>query len=378
MKKKDLESMTIPQLKTLAGKLDVKLPSKMRKEDLVAALVPALRRKEKAGTPRRKALTSKLQGVKAKVLKKTKPAPVVTITPEERVEAAKFVVTVSSESRAESWAEPQVSAREFQKESLPEGYDGDYVRLMARDPYWAHAYWEVTLSALDRVRKLLKDPDARLTLRLYDATEARETGPAISLFDIEVFQRTGNWYIELGRPDRSFFVEIGLKTKDGKFHAISRSNIISTPRDRISDLTDLEWRVSEEEFQRLFALSGGRGIGISSAEMAGLREQGFPSGISSPTGWSPGGWSLFSPVGLRPEKERGFWFWVNTELIVYGATEPDAAVTFQGKPIALRPDGTFSLRFALPDGVQVMPVKAVSADKVEERTITPIVSRETK
>jgi hypothetical protein len=124
--------------------------------------------------------------------------------------------------------------------------------------------------------------------------------------------------------------------------------------------------------------------------MAGWKERGVPGGISSPGawspgiwspgGWSPGGWSLFSRAHLQPgpEKERGFWFWVNTELIVYGATEPDASVTFQGKPIPLRPDGTFTLRFALPDGVQVMPIRAVSADREEERTITPIVSRETK
>jgi hypothetical protein len=65
-------------------------------------------------------------------------------------------------------------------------------------------------------------------------------------------------------------------------------------------------------------------------------------------------------------------------LIVYGATEPDAKVTVQGKPINLRQDGTFTLRFALPDGKQVIPVKAVSSDLEEERTITPIVTRETK
>ena len=69
---------------------------------------------------------------------------------------------------------------------------------------------------------------------------------------------------------------------------------------------------------------------------------------------------------------------VNTELIVYGATEPDAKVFVQGKPVHLRSDGTFTLRFALPDGKQVIPVKGISADNLEERTITPIVTRETK
>ena len=89
---------------------------------------------------------------------------------------------------------------------------------------------------------------------------------------------------------------------------------------------------------------------------------------------SSGGISSF----VRPEKFRGFWMVVNTELIVYGATEPDATVTVQGRPIKLNRDGSFSLRFALPDGEQVIPVKGVSADKAEERTITPIVKKYTR
>ena len=86
---------------------------------------------------------------------------------------------------------------------------------------------------------------------------------------------------------------------------------------------------------------------------------------------------MASPTKKLP-KERKFWLVVNTELIVYGATEPDAKVTVQGKEIKLRPDGTFSLRFALPDGKQTIPVKATSSDKEEERVITPIVLKETK
>ena len=60
----------------------------------------------------------------------------------------------------------------------------------------------------------------------------------------------------------------------------------------------------------------------------------------------------------RPE---GFWLNVNAELVVYGATEPDAVVTIGGRPIRIRPDGTFSYRFALPDGNYELPVCALSA-----------------
>ena len=68
---------------------------------------------------------------------------------------------------------------------------------------------------------------------------------------------------------------------------------------------------------------------------------------------------------------------VDCELIVYGATEPDAKVTVQGKAIKLRPDGTFSLRFFLPDGEQVIGVRGESADGCEERVISPAVKRKT-
>ena len=64
-------------------------------------------------------------------------------------------------------------------------------------------------------------------------------------------------------------------------------------------------------------------------------------------------------IPQAPAKE--FWFQVNAELVIYGATEPDARVTIAGRSVTLRPDGTFSLRFALPDGQYTLPVKAEAA-----------------
>ena len=76
------------------------------------------------------------------------------------------------------------------------------------------------------------------------------------------------------------------------------------------------------------------------------------AGISSPRGGE-----VASPPGLP----RQFWFNVNAELILYGATEPDARVTIGGRPVRLRPDGTFSYRFALPDGDYELVVRATAA-----------------
>ncbi len=127
---------------------------------------------------------------------------------------------------------------------------------------------------------------------------------------------------------------------------------------------------NREEAEKMYALSGGFGVGAGSLELREKMQERLQRELAS---GAVSSWAS----GIQREKKRGFWFTLDTELIVYGATEPNAKVTLQGKPLNLRSDGTFSLRFALPDGEQVIPVTATSADKVESRTITPVVNRQT-
>lgn len=70
---------------------------------------------------------------------------------------------------------------------------------------------------------------------------------------------------------------------------------------------------------------------------------------------------------LPPGPEKEFWFQVNAELVIYGKTMPDAEVKIAGRTIRLRSDGTFSYRFALPDGHFPLPIQATSADGVDTR-----------
>jgi hypothetical protein len=100
------------------------------------------------------------------------------------------------------------------------------------------------------------------------------------------------------------------------------------------------------------------------------------SGLAAPSGIS----SVTSPFGgaAAAAKSKGFWFNVNAELIIYGATEPDAKVTLGGHEIKLRSDGTFSFRFALPDGNYDLPAVAVSADGTDGRAAELKFSRQTE
>lgn len=262
-------------------------------------------------------------------------------------------------------------------EELPWGYGIDKIVLQVRDSRWLHAYWEVIQDTMNRLRDRLGQAfsGAKRVLRVYDVSHIIFNGKnAHNFFDIEIGEQANSWYIDTNGPGRSWCVDLGLRLPNGEFITIVRSNVVYTPLDSPSWVTDEEWMIPDDLFARLYGM--GFGLGKSSPVGKAWQErikQALFSGVLA----SPGITSVSSPAKRLP-KERKFWMVVNTELIVYGATEPDAKVTVQGKEIKLRPDGTFTLRFALPDGKQVIPVSGTSADAVDTITITPIVNKETK
>ena len=266
--------------------------------------------------------------------------------------------------------------RRSMPQELPGGYDQDKIALMVRDPWWLHTYWEVRWATFERYKSELGDNfyKARRVLRVYDVSNIIFNGSnAHQYFDIHVNEYSSNWYIDAGGPGKSWCVDYGLLLPDGRFVTIVRSNVVHTPIVGPSWITDEEWMIPEDMFARLYGM--GFGLGRSSPVGKAWQERikhMLSSGVSS-----PGVTSVTSPA-KRVFQEKKFWLVVDCELIVYGATEPDAKVTVQGKPIALRQDGTFTLRFALPNGKQVISVRAVSSDGEDERTITPIVTRETR
>jgi hypothetical protein len=50
----------------------------------------------------------------------------------------------------------------------------------------------------------------------------------------------------------------------------------------------------------------------------------------------------------------------------------------QGEPIKVQPDGSFHVRFDLPNRRQVIPIVASTKDGVEQRTVVLAVERNTK
>jgi hypothetical protein len=284
---------------------------------------------------------------------------------EEQVERSKYDVGIPTKD---------LSARV--PKNLPAGYGKDRIVVMVRDPYWLHCYWELTRHAIQRAEAALGQDwhGAKPILRLLDVGGHDTTSTAEQIVrDIDIHGGCNNWYIDVVNPPRSFRVDIGYLSRSGQFYALARSNVVSTPRAGVSDLIDENWAdIDAKKADRIFAMSGGFDPTASSLELKQLFEERLRRPMGSPTV------SSFGSGAFLHGKERKFWFQLDAELIVYGATEPNARVTLQGEPVKLRPDGTFTMRFSLPDSRQIIPAVAASADGVEERTIVLAVERNTK
>ncbi len=324
-----------------------------------------------------------------------------------------------------------------QQHELPPHYGEDRLVLMVRDPYWLFTYWELSDESLKNARASLAGR-VKLILRVHDVTGVEFDGTNSNrTLDIDIpEQNAGNWYINVWGANVSYLVEIGYTNDRGLFVPITRSNTIEVPSDKVSPRTDDSWL--EEELaagasEELVRASLEAGEGASSADVhemlkrrmqdissaapssfsslalssrlssgmfgrlssGALSSGAFSSGAVSSWGGSPargrlpgrgeaapgaapGMEALFMPEDRTAEVPSDFWLVVNTELIVYGATEPDAVLTIQGHRVKLRPDGTFSVRFALPDGRQVIRVEAVSSDGGHRRSVTPVVEKKTE
>ena len=136
---------------------------------------------------------------------------------------------------------------------------------------------------------------------------------------------------------------------------------------------DENWADVAKDFDRIFAMSGG----YVEQESHGDLKEIFEEHLHRPMG-DPMATQFGRGAGSFGSHRREFSLQVETELIVHGVAQPDARVTLRGEPVPLRPDGTFAVRFNLPDRRHVLPVVASSYDGVEQRTIVLAVDRNTK
>jgi hypothetical protein len=318
---------------------------------------------------------------------------------------------------------PPAQSLETENGELPEAYGTKKIFLTARDPHWLYAHWDLTRE--QQLKLNMRSADGHLVLRIY---AKKIEGHPFS--EIHVHPESRHWFAHVERAGNSYAAELGFYSPLGKWTRIAVSATTVTPPDAVSTETDAEftsipfefpfarllqiikeavrenlplaqaieelrrgghpelpringtpissWTPQQEQaLARIVNIDDVRRVWMGSLEITELIRRQFAREVSSLGTSQFGISSASSPFG-GAEWQKGFWFNVNAELIIYGATEPTAKVTLDGREIKLRPDGTFSFRFALPDGKYELPAVAVSADGTDARAADLKFNRETQ
>ncbi|MEM6519523.1 MAG: DUF4912 domain-containing protein [Cyanobacteria bacterium P01_D01_bin.71] len=395
-----LEEMTLRQLRKVASEYEVSRYSRMRKTELIDAIMAAQTRR-----------TSSV------------PTPAAEIKGQTEVEASKFVPSTEPIP-----AEVLASVDEGLPD-LPSGYGESRIVLMPRDPQWAYAYWDIPNEHKEELRR---QGGARLALRFYDVTDIDMSYQAPhSLQQYECDEMAREWYLPIPVSDRDYAIEIGYLCNDGRWLLLASSTPVHIPPvypsdwiedhfatvgwdqnlrgGQIATLTHPNKRVEAAAGNKIYDEIFGMAESAEAQRVAGslfgsmqhvagslmssfavpVSSYVFPSGMGLWGGEVPttalpttSGIGLnMSGVGFSasapPIRPRQFWLVADAELIVYGATEPDATVTIGGKPIKLNPDGTFRFQMSFQDGLIDYPIFAVAADGEQNRAVHMKFNRET-
>lgn len=382
MTKTSLNKKTKKELLEIAKEWNLERVKSLKKEELISRILSAIKGsnsgekkqvKPSIAAARKSSLRTKTATGKTETTTKTRPS---TRFQKERADESSYDIVTERERmkyRPESTQQQPPPAPE-EIPHLPEYYGDTKVVLMIRDPYWAYVYWEINDELRQREGIERFNHDKKMLLRVYDVTDIQFNGSnAHSFYDIYINDYALSWFVNLPSPGRSYCVELAYIDNRGHFKVIARSNVSQAPRDTMSDVIDEEWMTLDDKYNELYYLSGGYRL----SELTGSENISKLLGARMQEQLSSGAIPSSHQVPQKGQ-QKDFWLVVNTELIVYGATEPDATVKVQGREVHLRPDGTFSLRFALPDGKQVIPVEASNRDGDLHEQITPEVSKKTR
>jgi hypothetical protein len=379
-----LRERTSKDLAQLAKKKGVSGWHSMRKEQLVRAL---LRLADASKSKSSRNGSSKKSSTKTTSARRRKSASSASKSSAAKASAGRRKTGSRAKNKTKSPTAARrirkVNAKRTQSKDLALSHSNgkakgpvkDRAVLMVRDPYWLQASWEITRQSVQRVRAAMAEHWhlAKPTLRLLEVDGGATTSSAERVErDIEIHGGVNNWYIDINTPPKNFRIAVGYLAQDGRFFQIVRSNVVTTPVPGSSDAIDKNWTDVAENYEKIYAQSGGH------EELgAGELQEMFEERLRRPMG-AP----MVTRYGIGAEatlnRKRDFDFEVEAEMIIYGTTRPDAHVTLSGEPVKLRSDGTFTVRLAMPDRRQVLPVVASSGDGMEQRTIVLAVERNTK
>lgn len=230
----ELSKLTRVELTALARRKKISMPSGILKDAMVKAIKKGLRKIE-AQKKSKPAARKKVVRRKSRVVAKAKK------TPAKKSVANKTKTATAKNRKRTTTAKPKPKTTPTKKvihkpvpkpegthSDLPASYGDHRLVVMARDPNWAYAYWELDPKRVRDLTQSTGQSSTRWVLRVYSATLHPEMEKG-NYFDIVINVDTGSFFLNLSKPGARFIVEIGVVDTSGFFRSAAQSKPVILP-----------------------------------------------------------------------------------------------------------------------------------------------------
>ena len=113
--------------------------------------------------------------------------------------------------------------------------------LLTVAPHFVFAYWNISPKSIIQTSKKI-GAESHLVIRIYDISKTENLSKA-PRWDMDIFDKRGNSYLKLEKPDQKLAMAVGLKNRAKRFVSIKLAESNYMPEYLISEPGPMKWIV---------------------------------------------------------------------------------------------------------------------------------------
>ncbi len=339
MTTQELKLQTRKQLADLARNQGVQGWHSMRKEDLVSVLVKKLRRSTSKNT-------------------KADSNPKHNGLSQKHPTSATVERGILSGTRHKN--------RQM-KSSSPRQLD-DSLRAEVCNCYWVQLAWELSSKTLSRAESALSSEWLRSTpiLRTFELLADQNDSDRLNRTrDIEIFGDSDSWFLQIEKPGSRYQFVLGYLAPSGRFFSLAKSGIVQTPK------PGAQGSLERAAIPQTHNQTRHKEYRVGDSNVWRIGE--FNTQKSDPLKLAYG--------TQKSAQDRDFGeyrFRLDAEVTIHGISQPGSSLSVHGEPVQLREDGSFSVKYSLPNGRHVIPFVSICPLTGDHHTQILALERNTK
>lgn len=242
----------------------------------------------------------------------------------------------------------------------------DVLQAEICNSYWVKLSWELSSKTLSRAESALGAEWMRSKpiIRTFELFESDDSDKRNRALDLEISGDAESWFVQVEKPGKRYQFVLGYLAPSGRFFTLAKSPAVTAPKPGAQGSMERTYSTSP-------TYTGGKEYRVGDSNVWRIGEYNAQKTDALKLAYT-------SQRSLQTGEGTEYRFNLEAEIVVHGITQPGSGLTVHGEPVGLREDGSFSVRYSLPNGRHVIPFVSVCQYTGDHHTQILALERNTK